>query len=93
MPRRSHTPRPAAAARRRIPDRTLLDPIVMDHEPEYVQGHKQRCQKDGCKYTTNWRCPGCAALDGGGASAGYYCREPKRNCQRDNHCKRCRTKA
>ena len=71
---------------------TLLDPIVMDHEPEYT-GIQQRCQLKGCKYTPRWRCPGCAAADGGEGSAGYYCREPTRNCMRDNHHKRCRMKA
>ena len=81
-----------------VPDSTLLDPLVLGHDPDYCAG-RQRCQRilpgsgEKCGKLTAWRCPGCANLDNCGPASGFYCREPDRNCMKLNHKKRCRTPA
>lgn len=73
-----------------IPGSTLLEPLVLDHDPDYVHT-RQKCRS--CQRLTAWCCPGCAELDDCGPGSGFYCREPDRNCMKANHRKRCRTQA
>ena len=81
-----------------IPGSTLLEPLVLDHDPDYFD-QRQRCQRilpgsgKKCGKLTGWCCPGCAALDDCGPASGFYCRDKERNCMKLNHAKRCRTRA
>ena len=76
-----------------MPDTTLLDPVVVEHDPDYHVGSHQRCQMPGCEHFTNWFCPGCAKADDCGPASGFYCLGKGRNCFKDNHRKRAKTKA
>ena len=80
-----------------IPGSTLLDPLVLDHDPDYMfdpdRDMRQVCQAADCHFKTCWRCPGCAALDDCGPASGFYCMGKERNCMKVNHRKRCRTQA
>ena len=68
---------------------TLLDPVVYEHDPDYAE-KSQACR--ACGTSTFWFCPGCAAADDCGPASGFYCVSKHRNCFRDNHRKRARTK-
>ena len=73
-----------------MPDSTLLDPVVLDHLPEYSE-QNYKCRS--CKTNTHWYCPGCAAADHCGPASGFYCFGKNKSCYVDQHRKRARTKA
>ena len=74
--------------RKRMPDKTLLNPIVVDHWPEWAE-KQQKCRSCGMHCLTF--CPGCARDDDCGPASGFYCHSKARDCMGDHHRKRART--
>ena len=48
---------------RHIPGSTLLEPLVLDHDPDVME-KRQRCQDPECDQLTAIRCPHCNTLCG-----------------------------
>ena len=73
-------------------DSTLLDPIVLEHQPEWAE-KQQVCRNPDCKKLCLSFCPGCAKAEDAGPASGFYCHGKGRDCLAARHRKLCRTKA